>query len=157
MCLETGMNDYITKPYSEAELVNSVAYMIEHGIGNAPQPTLGSTSGSDQFDFVFDEIAREFGQDAKTKLFKLMVERVPGDLIQMEAIMETKNYTQFAELIHNLAGSLGSLKMYEGLELAREFENAIKRNNFPLAAQAHKRLVTYLERFIQYANELNAT
>ena len=157
MCLETGMNDYITKPYSEAELVNSVAHMIEHGIGNAPQPTLGSTSGSDQFDFVFDEIAREFGQDAKTKLFKLMVERVPGDLIQMEAIMETKNYTQFAELIHNLAGSLGSLKMYEGLELAREFENAIKRNNFPLAAQAHKRLVTYLERFIQYANELNAT
>jgi PAS domain S-box-containing protein len=157
MCLEMGMNDYITKPYSEAELVNSVAYMIENGLGNAPQPTLSSTRGNDQFDSVFDEIAREFGQDAKTKLINLMVERVPGDLIQMEALMESKNYKQFAELIHNLAGSLGSLKMYEGLELAREFENAIKRNNFPLATKAHKRLVTYLERFIQYTNELNAT
>ena len=155
--LEALQEKAITKPYSEAELVNSVAYMIENGIGYVPPQTLSSSSGSDQFDFVFDEIAREFGQDAKTKLIKLMVERVPGDLEQMEAIMESKNYKQFAELIHNLAGSLGSLKMYEGLELAREFENAIKKNNFTLAAQAHKRLVTYLERFLQYTNELNAT
>ena len=156
MCLETGMNDYITKPYSEAELVNSVANMIERGIGQVPQPTLDSTSGSDQFDFLFDEIAQEFGQDAKTKLIKLMVERVPGDLKKMEGMMKSKNYKQFAELIHNLAGSLGSLKMHEGLKLAREFENAIKKNNFPLAAKAHKRLVTYLERFIRYTEEQNA-
>ena len=154
MCLETGMNDYITKPYTEAELVGSIAYMLEYGIGQAKHESENSTATPDQFDTVFEAIKKEFGPDAKVKLLRAMVKRVPNDLENLQKMMHADDFKHLAELIHNLAGSFGSLKMFEGLELAREHENAVKKNNKELAKITNKRLSNYLERFMHYTSEL---
>jgi CheY-like chemotaxis protein len=154
MCLETGMNDYITKPYTEAELVGSIAYMLEYGIGQAKHESENSTATPDQFDAVFEAIKKEFGPDAKVKLLRAMVKRVPNDLENLQKMMHADDFKHLAELIHNLAGSFGSLKMFEGLELAREHENAVKKNNKEMAKITHKRLSNYLERFMHYSSEL---
>jgi CheY-like chemotaxis protein len=154
MCLEMGMNDYITKPYTEAEFVSSIAYMIEYGIGQAKHESEHSTASPDQFDAVFEAIEKEFGSDAKVKLLRAMVSRVPDDIENLRTMMDSGDFKPLAELIHNLAGSFGSLKMFEGLELAREHENAIKKNNIALAKITHKRLTNYLERFMNYSSEL---
>ena len=154
MCLETGMNDYITKPYTEAELVGSIAYMLEYGIGQAKHESENSTAIPDQFDTVFEAIKKEFGPDAKVKLLRAMVKRVPNDLENLQKMMHADDFKHLAELIHNLAGSFGSLKMFEGLELAREHENAVKKNNKELAKITNKRLSNYLERFMHYTSEL---
>jgi PAS domain S-box-containing protein len=156
LCLETGMNDYITKPYTEAELVNSVAFMLEHGIGKAHTEATQKSVNPDHFELVFEEIKREFGPDAKTQLLNAMIYRVPNDIHGIDTMMETNDFNQLAELLHNLAGSFGSLRMYEGLEIAREFENAVKKNNKAFAVDAQKRLKDYLERFMLYTTQLNA-
>jgi len=70
-------------------------------------------------------------------------------------MMDANDYIQLAELLHNLAGSFASLRMYEGLEIAREFENAVKKNNKAFAADAHKKLRAYLERFMHYTAQLS--
>lgn len=154
MCLETGMNDYITKPYTEAELVGSIAYMLEFGIGQAENKSEHATTTPDRFDAIFGAIEKEFGHDAKIKLLRAMVDRVPTDIENLSTMMQSGDLKHLAELIHNLAGSFGSLRMFEGLELAREHENMVKKNNAELAKLTHKRLTDYLERFMQYFAEL---
>lgn len=154
MCIEMGMNDYITKPYTEAELVNSVANMIETGIGLTVNEDAKVKLATDHFDRIFDAIQHEFGTDAKTQLFNAMVNRVPSDIFQLKSMLDSDDYKPLAELVHNLAGSFGSLRMFEGLELARELENAVKKNNKPSAKRSHSKLNDYLMRFEEYAAQV---
>jgi PAS domain S-box-containing protein len=150
-CLDLGMNDYITKPYSEQNLVNAILRLGIHKTHKSNQsssvssPAAKDTIVKDDIKTIFSTWESELGADTMRILLDSMRARIPGDITLLKACVKDDDYTKLAALAHNLAGSLSVLKLTEGITLTRELENAAIQNDIELSKIGSQKLILYLQ------------
>jgi len=146
-CLEAGMIDYITKPYTRHDLINALIRLKLPSLksGAAAAVTSANASEKDQVKVIFREWESKYGRKTMELLLNELINRVPEDIIKIESFLKTGEADSLNSMAHNLAGALGGLHMKQGLNLARDLEYASKDKNREKMRSLSGELLVYLQ------------
>ncbi|MFN5319187.1 MAG: ATP-binding protein, partial [Bacteroidia bacterium] len=145
LCFEAGMNAYLVKPYSEAQLISSVTEVLK------PHPSvLEDSDNGDDFNAIFNEHKSNLGEEATRRLVELMTQRITRDVPSLKSAIAENQCIIVAQLCHGLAGSMAGMNFNEGLFIARKLEYAAKENNRDNIIIWFDRLQNYFDRFDQF-------
>ncbi len=146
-CLNAGMNDYITKPYTEKDLVNAVLRNSVAQLSNSPNgknPVI--SPGSQEPPQAFSELEKEVGNSVSRLLVNELLKRLPGDVEAFATANIHRDITKLERLAHNLSGSLTVMKLQKGHALASNLEKACRgQEGEDIIRQTVFDLMAYLE------------
>lgn len=152
-CFSAGMNDYITKPYSQLDLVSAVLRLkIEKSMPNYTsnehsQSTIPSGELEDVNE-IFKNWEYQLGKEIADKLMTALLKRIPNDISKIETYVKSSDYSNLESATHNLAGSLGGLNIMNGMRLTRKLEESCKSNNKVVIESIADDLLRYLNHLL---------
>lgn len=152
-CFSAGMNDYITKPYSQLDLVSAVLRLkIEKSMPNYTsnehsQSTIPSGELEDVNE-IFKNWEYQLGKEIADKLMTALLKRIPNDISNIETYVKSSDYSNLESATHNLAGSLGGLNIMNGMRLTRKLEESCKSNNKVVIESIADDLLRYLNHLL---------
>ena len=145
-CIEAGMNDYITKPYTEKDLVNAlVRQRLALNTGEKTNSATLSELVNDDVVSIFRHWEAHYGRSTMDLLLTALQERIPKDLAKIKQYLENEEHGKLEALAHNLASSLGGLRLMQGLGITKQLEHAAKRGNRELIEGRSNDLMVYLQ------------
>jgi signal transduction histidine kinase/DNA-binding response OmpR family regulator len=107
-CLACGMNDYITKPFREAELYAMVKKHLKHGKAAG---TIVKADAASQCDVSLDladlEVMSRGNAKFLNEMIMLFLEKNPQDTSQLQAAASSGNFGQLRETAHRMKTSVG--------------------------------------------------
>ena len=127
-CLEHGMNDFLSKPFEPAILIQTAARWVKAG---KVRPTTTPAAGHSEIHPELIPIALDW------------LAQVPGQLAQVERHIEQGNLEAAARVGHALKGSGGTLGLSEFTEPAEALESAALSQDTESAAK-HLQLLRQL-------------
>jgi CheY-like chemotaxis protein len=150
-CMESGMNHYISKPYSEKILVQAILNLIPaRKIGDA-QNELQQISG--------DAIARTENTNHHSAaesngisgkpadwLSKAVISKIPDDVKILAEALENQDWHAIEFKAHNLISSLSILNQSDGIQLSRKLEAASHDKNEEKSIVLTRELIDYLNK-----------
>lgn len=101
-CFDVGMNGYITKPYKQADLLNIILSVLN----KKPE-----CEDNDGIDFSYLNELSDGNQEFIDEMIDLFVNKVPGDMKQLEAAIAVKEYATIRGIAHTLRSSLSIFKL----------------------------------------------
>ncbi len=134
-CFGVGMNDYLTKPYNERGLVDIILQNVK---------SKGSSAGSVEPSW-FDELKEDIGAEAAEKMrmsLQRSLDRWHGLLTKD---LEGRDVAQLLFTSHNMAGSLGAVRLAEARQLAKECELACDSGDAEKALTLGAELLRWVE------------
>lgn len=152
-CLAVGMNEYISKPFREKELISLICKQLgitqsfneeNTPLSNAVQTKLYSFDylnevGDDSPEFV-QEMVELFTQEAQR-----FIEKMPNLLAQ-------KDFTSLRSLAHKIKSNLSMLQIEEATDLAQRIEHQTE-NNILIFGDLVQRLITNLKTVLTQLEE----
>ena len=152
-CFSAGMNDYITKPYSQLDLVSAVLRlkieksMLNYTSNEHSQSTMPSGELEDVNE-IFKNWEYQLGKEIADKLMSALLKRIPNDISKIEVYVKSSDYSNLESATHNLAGSLGGLNIMNGMRLTRKLEESCKSNNKVVIESIADDLLRYLNHLL---------
>ena len=153
--LNVGMNDYITKPYAEKQLVETILSVIST-MSFSPQPEVEVPKEEDNIRDILAQMAATEGSDLVEAMLSIFNSRIPGDITDLEDGLEAGDMITVHKKAHLLSGSLGSLRFMQGHSMAKALEIAARADDENAAAELTGNLVAYLESALVETNRFQA-
>ncbi|MDT7827409.1 ATP-binding protein [Pricia sp. S334] len=157
-CLELGMNDYIAKPYSEEELIQTTLRYSQGKEGSSDTEKADKIHTVELSDIVYDdfeslieELKMQEGDEFGELIQQHFQESTPSDIEDIEKAIENNDATLLFEKCHMLAGSLGVLGFSKGHGLSSSIEASVKKGDMEAAKHLAGNLIVYLNKAL---NEL---
>lgn len=154
-CLEAGMDEYITKPYQERDIVGVIAKVINQekhtSFTQEQQPLIQADVKS-----VFKKWSDDYGDETMMKLLTVLREMLPELLQDLEKFNTVADLDDVAKVAHNICGSFGSLNLQSGFEMARELELYARNKSFSDARKKAVELVAYLKELMKQTDEIRS-
>jgi signal transduction histidine kinase/FixJ family two-component response regulator len=130
-CLEAGMNDYLSKPYTEEDLLQTIIKWI----GHQPSATTGETQAineSPKTETLYDlsglaEISRG-NQAFVDKMIHLFCEQTPGMLSEMISAHSSGDFARMGALAHKMKPGIDNLRIHSLKQVIRSIEKSGKEN-----------------------------
>ena len=144
-CKEAGMNDYISKPYSEEGLISVLAKF-------KPSPKTSSRWLEDDFGAIISGLEQKISVTYAEKIVKIFRERLPDEIAALEQSIEERDFKLMEERAHYQAGSLSSLQFKQGYQIAYSAERAAVEGNADKANDSIGKLIAYLKELHTYLN-----
>ncbi|MGA1868606.1 MAG: response regulator [bacterium] len=142
MCLESGIDDYITKPVKEDQLRDILTRWNISKI--AP--------------FIWDaRKALSQAEDDVEMLYQLVhmfIEEFPDLVAKIRSSIENKDNQEIEDLVQYIIGSAGNLSAYTLIERVSEIEKLCKENNFDETSRIVDNLMIEFEQFKNQAKGL---
>ena len=139
-CLEMGMDEYVSKPYSEVQLLNVILEFWDE----ARSPGTVKQTPEENIDEIIRASIEEEGADLIHALINILINRAPNDIQLIEAAIKAKDLQALSKRSHLLAGSLASLRFEQGYELAKQTERAALASDITKASKLGQQLIDYL-------------
>lgn len=146
-CLANGMNEYITKPYNESEMVRTLAkYGKYTGVKlPASRHTRFKLADADEVLTTLKHIEQKEGVKF-TKTLVDMFSKNSDDLIhELTAHLQAKSWVELEKKAHYTAGVLANFPFLSGIEKSRKVEKLAKKKDEAGAQEAVHALVDYLK------------
>ena len=144
-CREAGMNDYISKPYTEEILVNTLAKYRK--AGRSKEFEL-----SDDFKTVIGDLERNISKTYADKIVGIFKQRLPHEIHLIRQAIEERDMKLMEERAHYQAGSMSSLRFTQGYQLAHAAELAAQEKQLDKAVRGSERLMEYLSSLLHFLN-----
>jgi CheY-like chemotaxis protein len=144
-CKEAGMNDYISKPYSEEGLISVLAKF-------KPSPKASIRWVEDDFGAIISGLEQKISATYAEKIVKIFRERLPDEIAALEQSIEERDFKLMEERAHYQAGSLSSLQFKQGYQIAYSAERAAVEGNAEKANESIGKLIAYLKELHIYLN-----
>jgi PAS domain S-box-containing protein len=145
-CVESGMNDYITKPYSETEMIQSILKSMS---GDAEPITVDSPKVIKQLSVeteeAFKSLEADIGKDNMIVLRNALHQRIADYIKKIDAFSSSQRYDDLERLSHTLAGSLGTIRLKKGHLICSNLEMSSKKKDLDQVNALSRELITYLE------------
>lgn len=149
-CLDSGMNDFVPKPFTRDQLLGSIS-----GFYHNPNPTVKSANNleaapstqiktegetekeiSSKIESSVGEVTsmdflREFTDGDPERMKKyigLYLKLLPGNIDKIGAAIDTKDYDALVKVIHAMRPHLNYMGMNETSEWAADIENSIRED-----------------------------
>jgi signal transduction histidine kinase/DNA-binding NarL/FixJ family response regulator len=143
-CLEAGMNDYITKPYSENDLVHAVIRNLSKK-EIIPSKVNKESVYTEEFKHALLSLEADLGKDNIDTLKEELYKRIPSDLGILSNCLQKKHYDDLKELSHDLRGTFSAMQLKSGHEITSQLESACKEGDTEMVFQLVPELVKYLK------------
>jgi CheY-like chemotaxis protein/HPt (histidine-containing phosphotransfer) domain-containing protein len=146
-CLTNGMNEYITKPYNESEMVRVLARYYKHGNDSKRVPSKPSMKMATASD-VLDTLKHIEGKEGKPfthtliDMFNGSYDKLIADINKS---LNDKSWEELKRKAHYTAGVLSNFPFMEGVKRSRNLEELLKDNSLAEAEKATKELLKYLK------------
>jgi PAS domain S-box-containing protein len=144
-CIEVGMNDYISKPYTEEGLVSVLAKYRKPQVAR-------EQSNIDDFAEVLEKLEERMSSTYVQKIVGVFKQRLPGEIAMLERAVEERDFKLMEERSHYQSGSMSSLKFKRGYQLAYDAERAAAERKEERATLATDKLIDYLQELLNYLN-----
>jgi len=100
-CFDIGMDGYVTKPYKQADLLNTILSVLNK------KPF----SEDKDIDFSYLNELSDGNQEFIKEMIDLFVNKVPNDMKELEAAIAIKDYATIRGIAHTLRSSLSIFKL----------------------------------------------
>ena len=110
-CLEVGMNDYLSKPFSNTDLFNKIYNIVIYPLRNWKSLLISPVEfPSDENKTLFDLSKLNKAVDGNTdfalKLITLFIQTAPNLITELQSAAEAHDISKVKELLHKLKPSL---------------------------------------------------
>jgi CheY-like chemotaxis protein/HPt (histidine-containing phosphotransfer) domain-containing protein len=154
-CLKVGMNDYISKPYSEKSLIYSIVNCLNIKTSNIITDGLSLEDvSSDRFSDIIRDFEIEHGSDFVVGMLTIFKKRIPENILQLREGIVNKDLELLRQTSHLLAGSMSSMNFVEGNKLAKKVEKSAKDLEEEQTLVLTEKFITYLNKALNFVNEL---
>ena len=130
-CVEAGMSAYLSKPYKEKDLLNTVAYWLNESseTGSLKTPVVPAASNK-LYDLSTLEALSRGNESFVKKMVGMFIEQAPQMLAEMEAFYLQANYKAMGSVAHKLKPVIDNMGIVLLKETVREIEKAGKQNQY---------------------------
>ena len=135
-CLKAGMNDYISKPFEEDELINAIARWLGEkpvSIATTQSPDMEKAPDTRLYDLKKLENIAQNNKPFIRKMVTLFTKQAPADVAEIETAFEQQQYSVLKGVAHRMKPSLDNLDIQSLHSLIREIE--LHNENETTAAQ----------------------
>ena len=147
-CIEAGMNDYISKPFEEAQLVNMVAKWLDKK--QASFEPAEPIDNKKLYDLTsLKEISR--GNEAFVKkMLQVFIEQVPAILLEINNSFEQSNFLAIKKAAHRIKPSIDNLGISSLKPMVRQIETLALENKHS------EELTRLLQQFNEYLKKVQS-
>jgi CheY-like chemotaxis protein len=138
-CLSVGMNDYLTKPYSEGGLIDIILQNVKSNGASA-----GAATGSGAPSW-FEELKEDIGVEAAEKMRMTLHRSLDRWHALLTKDLDGRDVAELLITTHNMAGSLGAVRLTEARQLAKECELACDSGDAEKALKLGAELLSWVE------------
>ncbi|MBR0599798.1 PAS domain S-box protein [Sinanaerobacter chloroacetimidivorans] len=147
-CISSGMDGYISKPFSMAEIKNILDNY--RNINRRDLKPCSKGIDSDEIDTVIDRLVDEVQfkpSEARNTIHEYIGE-LKNEISELSTLIRSNRYKEAVMLLHKLKGTTGNLRMQRLHVIFSEFEEAIQNNK-------SNDYATYLLRFENYIEKVD--
>ena len=132
-CLASGMDDYITKPFTALQLERALARGLHRvGVVDSTLPAPASLGG-ETFDAAsLDQLCNDLGSEGVCSIARDFLAELPGQVSQLQKLAVAAEWKEFERIAHSMQGIAGSLGLGALPTKFRELENAARQQQFSL-------------------------
>jgi len=120
-CIEKGMDDYLAKPFSEKQLVESIKGLLNIKGETPDTPKVARTSTNQKYSLEMLEKTAQGDTSFIKHMLQTLIDQLPESLSNMEKAIKKKELRTVKAIAHKIKPGLMNLKV-EGYELIREIE-----------------------------------
>lgn len=139
-CLALGMNAYITKPFEENQLIETIRSFSKNTIREMENPEFRG----DAIEEIFMKIRQDVGSDFVAIIVQKFKEDMPVLMAELDHLISLPDLKTIQEKTHRLAGTMATFRFPEGLRLARIAEYAARDGKAEETAAGLESLKSYL-------------
>lgn len=151
-CISLGMNGYLTKPFEEKELINTLTGIQQTKV-NANNPENVQNSSFDSVKEILDKVKADVGPDFVSTIVQKLSEDLPILITDLKTHLNENDLHSIKSKTHKLTGTLATFKFPEGMRMARLAEIASKNQKTDETADALAQLISYLEKTLEQLKE----
>ncbi len=145
-CIATGMDEYISKPYTEEQLISTLVEFVGHNNNKSKgKEILGDKNVKDDFKSILKALEKDEGHDFVETIVNIFKNEIPKDIDELEDYINNDEIEKISKKVHYIAGSLASCKFYKGYRLAKNVEKQTRENNLELSKSQSTLLIKYLK------------
>ncbi|WP_420320155.1 ATP-binding protein [Flagellimonas sp.] len=150
-CLNAGMNDYIAKPYTEEELIQTTFEWYKTTKKGVKRESSAKEMETyrDDFHAILEEKKKEYGEGIIDELVELFLKNIPERINSLKTAMEDEDYENIHQMAHYLSGSLGSLGFSNGNDLCRRIESAAKSGEKEKVQKEAPLIIQYMNKAVE--------
>jgi CheY-like chemotaxis protein/HPt (histidine-containing phosphotransfer) domain-containing protein len=158
--LESGMDDYLGKPFFPEQLIAVVEARAEPGVASGPAPTAVpqkvSAADAELVCFNHDQaLARAMNnEDLLRRLVKTFLDNLPSVRAELNAAVAKRDAEALYRAAHKLKGSAATFAAPACTELARDVESRARAEDLDGIESVMGRLDGEIERLISALTEL---
>jgi signal transduction histidine kinase/DNA-binding response OmpR family regulator len=165
-CIKAGMDDYVSKPFDSASLINKIVTLIKNRT-NSLTPGEVVLSAEEASQEALDSVEKitsiatlyeEYGDDSELviQIINLILRESQDNLDQMSSFVERKDWLNLKNLAHRLKNSYGIVGALELKETLRLIEGLCSNENKVDEARIRKYVKKAFEMILRADNELRA-
>lgn len=153
-CLAIGMNDYVSKPYTEQELLNSLLQFFtdKEKLQVLMTPTNVAAAAAviekDEMAAMLQSFNDNFMDGFANEVVEVFLRTIPKPLKEFRLALEQKDYEIIKKKAHYFTGTFGSLGVDEGYNLCKETENAVYDGHLEVALEKGEKLYAYISKLL---------
>lgn len=152
-CMEAGMNGFISKPYTEKDLLDTIATCIPFKNGRAEKSiTTNAAPPSALYSLSFLEDVSRGNRDLLDQMILVFIEQAPVAVNQLKTAYHNRNFSEMYAIAHRMKPDIDNLNIVSLKDDIRKIESfAEQRQN----GAALKALIVNLDNTItQVVHEL---
>ncbi len=136
-CLEAGMNDYISKPFTPIQLFHKISSLIPVAAENGERsntPASDSKKDPDAGDILDIESLRIFTRNdsgLQESLVKTFIKDAPKVLSDIKTLMEKRQMEELGKVIHKIKPSIAVMGIKKAIPLVEALNEKLKEEGRP--------------------------
>ena len=155
-CLNSGMDDYVSKPLNAVALSEALVRMVNHyGAGSAVTsdvtgrpPAAPTTSEPLAFDMNAALAKFDGERDFLQELAEIFLNMIPDLLKKLAIAIEEKNIKAVSEVAHSIKGSVANFCAEPAYDAAWQLERNARVGQIEYISALHQQLVHEIQRVI---------
>jgi CheY-like chemotaxis protein/HPt (histidine-containing phosphotransfer) domain-containing protein/anti-sigma regulatory factor (Ser/Thr protein kinase) len=128
-CLNSGMNDYLSKPYTESQLLQAMARFTGF-VQTAPEPAGESDEGQGFYNLSRLQDLSKGNNEFTARMISRFLEMVPADLDGMDAAWKKNDLHAIGQIAHKLKPTLDIFQIDGLMPVAAKLES-LRRETLP--------------------------
>lgn len=107
VCLSSGMNDYISKPFNSVDLINLINRQLANSGNHDLNNEIKHISAVNQTSFEFLNSISKGNKAFVKEMIELFMEQSPADIEKLNFLIRSKDYKGLGAMAHRLQTSFG--------------------------------------------------
>ena len=132
-CLAIGMNDYVSKPYTEQELLSSILQFFTEKdklqLLMTPDALVDESmeySEKDEVAALLKSFDENFVEGFAAEIVEVFIRTIPAPLEEFKIALAQEDHETIKDKAHYFLGTFGALRIEKGRELSKTVEQAVQ-------------------------------